>query len=209
MNFYDVSSFNVTPAPGTRIIRRAELADLVGAQDLLTRSNAAAEETRRKADEDYQRRYDEGFSQGLEEGKQEYADKLLELIMSQVDILADLERDMAGVVNDCVRKIIGELPDDEVIRRVVRRAINTVRGMKRLMIRVSREDEEAVRDELQALLVSPDGSSGYIELSSDASLHHGDCIMETHMGIINASLDLQLDHLMRSIEERIQQKNAE
>ena len=209
MNVYRISDKAIQPAPGTRIIRRAELKNLFEACDLISEAEAAAERIRQKAEEDYQKRYDEGFEKGQNEGKMEYADKLIDLIMSQVDSLAALENDMWQVVVDSVKKIIGELPDDEQIVRVVRKAINSVRGMKHLLVKVSQADEPAVREDLKMLLVSPDGSSGYIEIVADASLHHGDCILETSMGIVNASLDFQIDMLKKSINNRIHQNSSE
>ena len=209
MNFYQIENSRIVPAGGTKVIKRDELKDVFAAEEIISKSEELAAEIREKAEISYKQRYDEGFEKGQNDGKMEYSDKILELIMSQVDSLAELENDMAGVVVDSVKKIIGELPSNEQITRVVRKAINTVRGMKRLIVRVSADDEPAVREDLQMLLVSPDGSSGYIELVADATLHHGDCIMETSMGIVNASLDFQIDMLKQSINNRIQQKNME
>ncbi len=209
MNFYHIENSRIVPAGGTKVIKRDELKDFFAAEEIISKSEELAAEIREKAEISYKQRYDEGFEKGQNDGKMEYSDKILELIMSQVDTLAELENDMAGVVVDSVKKIIGELPSNEQITRVVRKAINTVRGMKRLIVRVSADDEPAVREDLQMLLVSPDGSSGYIELVADATLHHGDCIMETSMGIVNASLDFQIDMLRQSINNRIQQKNME
>jgi type III secretion protein L len=209
MNFYQIENSKIVPAGGTKVIKRDELKAFFAAEEIISKSEELAAEIREKAEISYKQRYDEGFEKGQNDGKMEYSDKILELIMSQVDTLAELENDMAGVVVDSVKKIIGELPSNEQITRVVRKAINTVRGMKRLIVRVSADDEPAVREDLQMLLVSPDGSSGYIELVADATLHHGDCIMETSMGIVNASLDFQIDMLKQSINNRIQQKNME
>ena len=177
-------------------------------QKALFEDKLIAREEYLKAEEDYQRRYQEGFEKGQTEGKGEYTEKIMDLIMSQVDSLAELENDMAQVVIDSVTKIIGELPDNEQIVRVVRKAINTVRGMKRVTIRVAPDDENAVRQDLGMLLVSPDGRTGYIDLVGDASMKHGDCILETPMGIINAGLEFQLGILKKSIQSRVQQNSA-
>jgi type III secretion protein L len=209
MNHYHVENSKIVPDGSTKIIKRDELKAFFTADEIISKSEELAAQIKEKAEIYYKQRYDEGYEKGQTDGKMEYADKIMDLIMSQVDTLAELENDMAGVVIDSVKKIIGELPSNEQIIRVVRKAINTVRGMKHLIVRVSVDDEPAVREDLQMLLVSPDGSSGYIELVADATLHHGDCIMETSMGIVNASLDFQIDMLRQSINNRIQQKNME
>ncbi|WP_406546766.1 HrpE/YscL family type III secretion apparatus protein [Succinimonas sp.] len=203
-----ITEEKVAVAEGVRIIRRDDMQTLHDANEIIVKSREIADGIRQKAEEDYQRRYQEGFEKGQTEGKGEYTEKIMDLIMSQVDSLAELENDMAQVVIDSVTKIIGELPDNEQIVRVVRKAINTVRGMKRVTIRVAPDDENAVRQDLGMLLVSPDGRTGYIDLVGDASMKHGDCILETPMGIINAGLEFQLGILKKSIQSRVQQNSA-
>ncbi len=203
-----ISGEKVKIAGGVRIIRRDDLGILHDSNEIIEKSRNLAEDIRKKAEEDYRIRYQEGFEKGQLEGKSEYTEKIMDLIMSQVDSLAELENDMAQVVIDSVTKIIGELPDSEQIVRVVRKAINTVRGMKRVTVRVAPEDEDAVRGDLGMLLVSPDGRTGYIDLVADASMKHGDCILETPMGIINAGLEFQLGILKKSIRSRVQQNSA-
>ncbi len=209
MNLYCINNERISPAPGTKIIKKAELQNLFDANDIIASGESMAEQIKSKAELDYQQRYEEGFVKGQEDGKVEYADKILELVMTQIDTLADLESDMATVVIDSVKKVIGEIPNDELIKRVVRNAINSVRGMKRLLVRVSVDDEPILREDLKMMLVSPDGSSGYIELQPDANLHHGDCVLETNMGIVNASLEFQIEMLKKAINSRIQQNAAE
>ncbi|WP_019002235.1 HrpE/YscL family type III secretion apparatus protein [Succinimonas amylolytica] len=203
-----ISGEKVKVAEGVRIIRRDDLGVLHDSNEIIEKSRNLADDIRKKAEEDYRLRYEEGFEKGQQEGKSEYTEKIMDLIISQVDSLAELENDMAQVVIDSVTKIIGELPDSEQIVRVVRKAINTVRGMKRVTVRVAPEDESAVRADLGMLLVSPDGRTGYIDLVADASMKHGDCILETPMGIINAGLEFQLSILKKSIQSRVQQNSA-
>ena len=104
MNFYRIDNSRILPGTGTKIIKREELNTFFAASELIAKGEEAAARIREQAETDYKKRYEEGFVTGQNEGKMEYSDKILELIMSQIDTLAELENDMAGVVVDSVKK---------------------------------------------------------------------------------------------------------
>ena len=54
---------------------------------------------------------------------------------------------------------------------------------------------------LKASLISHDGMSGYLEVMGDSSLKSGDCIIETAMGGVEASLSSQLKILETSLRK--------
>ena len=90
--------------PGARIVRREELNVLYDADEIISKAAQAAERIEQKAQEDYQRRYEEGFAQGQEEGKSEYAMKIMEMVMTQLDSLEGLEQQLTEVVIISVHK---------------------------------------------------------------------------------------------------------
>ena len=138
--------------PGARIVRREELNVLYDADEIISKAAQAAERIEQKAQEDYQRRYEEGFAQGQEEGKSEYAMKIMEMVMTQLDSLEGLERQLTEVVISSVEKLIGTFDKQELAVRIVRKSLAAVRGEKRVLVRVSLQDEPAVRADLQPFL---------------------------------------------------------
>ncbi len=188
--------------PGARIVRREELNVLYDADEIISKAAQAAERIEQKAQEDYQRRYEEGFAQGQEEGKSEYAMKIMEMVMTQLDSLEGLERQLTEVVISSVEKLIGTFDKQELAVRIVRKALAAVRGEKRVLVRVSLQDEPAVRADLQPFLLTPDGSSGYLEVRGDPALNQGDCMLETSLGVVEAGLSSQLALLSKALRER-------
>ena len=142
-----------------------------------------------------------------EEGKSEYTFKIMDMVLSQVDSLESLEKQLVEVVTKSVNKIIGDLDEKDRIVRVVRKGLSAVRGEKRIVVRVSTHDEPIVREDLKAYLLSDDGRSGYIEVIGDVNLKKGDCILETQMGVVEASLDTQLKILSESLSARVASKD--
>lgn len=186
-----------------KVIDKAQLEPLLTANEMLKQAKEFADAKMQDAQEQYQKRFDEGYQAGVEEGKQEYAMKILDTVLTSVDSLESLERQLVDVVTQSVSKIIGQLDNQELVVRIVNQALNTLRGEKRILVRVSSSVVDAVKQELHAFLLSPDGSVGYIEVRGDPTLKATDCFLETQMGVVEASLDTQLKLLQNALQSRV------
>ena len=194
-------------ADDVKIIRKDDLEKFFAAEEIILESKKKAQEILDKAEEIYKNRFEQGLTEGKEEGKSEYTFKIMDMVLSQVDSLESLEKQLVEVVTKSVNKIIGDLDEKDRIVRVVRKGLSAVRGEKRIVVRVSTHDEPIVREDLKAYLLSDDGRSGYIEVRGDVNLKKGDCILETQMGVVEASLDTQLKILSESLSARVASKD--
>lgn len=190
--------------PSIKIIKKDLLGVYCDANEIVDKSKELALDIETKANEDYQKRFNEGYEKGCEEGKGEYALKIMETVLSSVDSLEGLEKQVVEVVTSSIEKIIGSFNADDLIVRVVRKSLSAVRGEKRILVRVSLQNEKIIRNDLRAFLLSDDGRSGYIEVLGDSNLGEGDCILETQLGVIEASLSSQLKILRESLNKRVQ-----
>ena len=204
---FQITGNVVQPAAGTRILKAAEFTLLTEANDLLTQARARADEIAQKAEEAYRQRKEEGYKDGREEGLLEHAEKLMETVMSSVEFIESMETTLIDVVNQAVRKIIGELDSDERIVRIVRESLLKVRNQSRVTVRVAPADDKAVRTALEPMLKSTPGSTSFLELIPDARLEQGSCILESELGVIDASLETQLKALEKAFTSRIQAGN--
>lgn len=188
-----------------KIIKAQDLDLYFKSEELLAKAKELADQIEQQAKIDYQKRFDDGYIQGQAEGKEEYSMKIMETVMSTLDSLQGLENQIVDVVIDSVTKIIGEIDPNERIVAIVKNALASVRGENRIIVRVCIDDEYAVKDALSAFLLSTDGSSGYIEVIGDASLRKDDCILESQMGVVEASLKSQLKILQQALRQRVGQ----
>lgn len=186
-----------------KVIEKAQLEPLLTANEMLKQAKEFANAKMKEAEEQYQKRFDEGYQAGVEEGKQEYAMKILDTVLTSVDSLESLERQLVDVVTQSVSKIIGQLDNQELVVKIVNQALNSLRGEKRILVRVSSSVVDAVKQDLKAFLLSPDGSVGYIEVRGDPTLKPTDCFLETQMGVVEASLDTQLKLLQNALQSRV------
>jgi len=200
----DKKCWNVKP--GTKILKSYEYNELSDANSLMKKVEKAAAEAGERAKAIYKKRYEEGYEVGLDEGKSVYTEKLMDMVMGQVDSIEGLEKQLVTVVMDAVLKIIGSFDNQELVARVVHQGLNAVRGSKSVIMRVSVTDEKNLRASLQSYLVGRDNPAGYVSLIADPNLKSGDCILETEQGVVEASLNSQLNILKRSLEDHIKRK---
>ena len=99
-----------------------------------------------------------------------------------------------------ISKITGVLCEDrkDVIIFLIDNALHNVSKSKNITIRVSDGDfanVDSAKDKLKEKL----SSDAELDIAEDSSLSENQCIIETDSGIIDCSLDVQLDNLKEKI----------
>ena len=117
-----------------------------------------------------------------------------------MEFIESSENTVVSVVNQSVRKIIGELDEETRIRKIVGTALNTVRGQQKVTVRVSPVDEPAVSKSLAAMT-----SGAFLNVVADTRLGAGSCILESELGVVDASLETQLKALEHAFNAKIHQ----
>lgn len=153
-SLFRLTGDTVTPSAGTRVLKASEAAVLLEANAVLDAARERVADMERKAGEAYERRREEGYRDGVEEGRLEHAEKVMETVLSSVEYIEGIEATLVNVVAVAVRKVIGEIDENERIVRIVRNALVTVRNQQHVTIRVAPADEKAVREGLASMLAS-------------------------------------------------------
>ena len=193
---------SVTPAG--RILKAADVAVLLEANTVLEQAQERADAILKQAEEAYETRRQEGYRDGQEEGRLEHAEKVFETVLSSVEYLENLEQTIVEVVTSSIRKVIGEMDDREVIVRIVRNALVFVRNQQRVTIRVAPADEAAVREAMAAMLQGSPSTTSFLDVVADGRLERGACLLESELGVVDASLSTQLRALNNAFHAKIQ-----
>lgn len=201
---FRVDGPRLTPAPGTRLITAADAALLVDAQKLLDTAREKAAALESEARELCQKLKEEAFQEGLAQGRMEQSEKIMETVSSTVEYLENVEQSLVGVVMRSIRKVLGEMPEDERIVRIVRQALGSVRDQQRVVLRVAPDDENSLRQALSAMMATTPGRSSFLELVADGRLPRGACLLESELGVVDASLEVQLKALENAFTNKIQ-----
>ena len=199
-SLFRLTGDTVTPSAGTRVLKASEAAVLLEANAVLDAARERVADMERKAGEAYERRREEGYRDGVEEGRLEHAEKVMETVLSSVEYIEGIE---ATLVNVAVRKVIGEIDENERIVRIVRNALVTVRNQQHVTIRVAPADEKAVREGLASMLASVPGGASFLDVVPDARLERGACLLESELGVVDASLETQLKALENALRSKI------
>ena len=186
------------PAAGVKVVAAEDAAELARAGELIAAAQAQAKAILEKAEADYQARYEAGYADGIEMGRMENAEKMMETVLASVEFIENIENTVVSVVSQSVRKIIGELDDETRIRLIVHTALNNVRGQQKVTVRVSPRDEPVVSVALAAMT-----SGSYLTVVADTRLAPDSCILESDLGVVDASLKTQLAALEHAFASKI------
>lgn len=189
------------PAPGTKVVKAAEYAEFCEADRIIEAALERARAIEAKAEAEYEARREAGYADGVEQGRMAHAEKMMETVLASVEFIEKIESTVVDVVTQSVRKIVGDLDEDERIRRIVATALAHVRGEQKVVVRVAPSDEPAVSAALAAMT-----SGAYLNVVADPRLKPSSCILESNLGVIDASLETQLKALEHAFTAKIKQQ---
>jgi type III secretion apparatus protein, HrpE/YscL family len=190
-------------SPGAKVLKAAEYANFVQGEAILAQARAEAAAIVEQAKAHYEAEKARGYEEGLEEGKIEMTMTMLDSLSAGVNYIEGIETTMVELVMGAVSKIMEGFSDEERVIGMVRKSLNYVRSQKRVTLRVSIEEGEMVSARLEDLRAQFSGID-IIDIAPDSRMGRGDCILESEMGVINASLSTQLEGIRRAFSRRLQ-----
>jgi flagellar assembly protein FliH len=156
--------------------------------------------------------YEKGFAQGqndgldlekskLEEMGKQYEALLLELRDLKLQIFHESEGEMLRLIELMLRKIIGEeiKTNNAVIKHCITSAAKFLTDKRKVRIIINPDDMEEVKKMLPDLARLAKG--GNFQLMEDPSIGKGGCILETGFGRVNATIEDQMDEVLKVIDK--------
>ncbi|MGB1270827.1 MAG: HrpE/YscL family type III secretion apparatus protein [Endozoicomonas sp.] len=180
--------------PGCNVLKSDDYRVYLEARDVLTEARQQASEIVDHSKEIYQQEKERGYQDGLEESKAEQAEQMLAVVSRTIKYLSDVEHTLADILLSGVKKIIGEFDQEQLAVNLVKNALQHVRNEKQVTIRVPPSQHNMVKSRLNDILADYKGV-GFVDLVADPRLSTGDCIMESEIGVVDASVDVQLEAL--------------
>jgi type III secretion protein L len=184
--------------PSRKVLKAKDYLAYGNAKALLEQAQQDAETMRTQTQEAFEAEKQRGYQQGLEQGKLEIAEQMIDTVSNTLEYLASIEKQVAQIVIQVLRKVLGEFDDAELTLRVVDNALNAVRNQKEITLRVAPEQVEAINRKIHTLLGNYQ-SIAFVKVTGDRRLSRGGCILETEIGVVDASIDVQLQALERSL----------
>ncbi len=195
-NFIKIKSLETDLKSGERIVKAHDYAYFIKSE-LIAKE---AKENKRKgelaATEALLKAVQNGIAQGEEESRKQLSEQMLKASSDTLEQLAKVEKDLLDVVTNAVRKIIEDYDDDKLALAMVRNGLKLVCKSQRVIVRVNPKKI----DKLMQGLMTLNHSIDFLEIMPDENLPDGDCVLESDIGIVRASLEEQLQHIENSIK---------
>lgn len=188
--------------PAARVLRGAELAAWADAEQLLAQARARADEIIGGAQAAFEAERRRGYEEGREAALLDQAEKMIETVGRTVEYFAGVENEMVELVMSAVRKVVDGFDDREKVMVVVRNALAVVRNQKQMTLRLNPAEVDTVRDQINDLLAAYPGV-GYLDILADGRLARGACILESEIGMVEASLEGQIQALRQAFQRTL------
>ncbi|GLX89446.1 HrpE/YscL family type III secretion apparatus protein [Pseudomonas weihenstephanensis] len=189
--FIEIKSDQVLLAPDQVVLRSADYQGYLTANQLVELARERAQAIEQGAHDVYEQQKALGWQAGVEEARIQQATLIQETLVQCNQYYRQVEQQMSEVVLQAVRKILKQYDNTELALSVTREALSLVSNQKHVILHVQPEQVVAMREQVSQVLKDfPE--VGYVEVVADARLDQGGCILETEIGIIDASVDGQL-----------------
>jgi type III secretion protein L len=188
--------------PAARILRADAYATLVEADALLAQAREQADAVVAGAQAAFVAEQERGYADGRESALMDQAEKMIETVGRTVDYFTNVENEMIDLVMMAVRKVVDGFDDREKTLIVVRNALAVVRNQKQMTLRLHPDEVDTVRERVNDLLAAYPGV-GYLDILPDGRLERGSCILESEIGLVEASLEAQISALRNAFERML------
>lgn len=198
--FIEIKSDQVLLAPDQVVLRSADYQGYLTANQLVELARERAQAIEQGAHDVYEQQKALGWQAGVEEARIQQATLIQETLVQCNQYYRQVEQQMSEVVLQAVRKILKQYDNTELALSVTREALSLVSNQKQVILHVQPEQVSAVRERVSHILKDfPE--VGYVDVVADARLDEGGCILETEIGIIDASVDGQLAALATALTQ--------
>jgi type III secretion protein L len=177
---------------------------------LLEEGDAYLKKRTAEAEQEFERQKKRGYEAGLEEGRLAAAAHHLTTVLSSLEYYETIRKKVVEVITSCLRQLILDLPAEERIYQLVGEALSLLKQQTHITLQVhplDRAKTEAVLPRLQELLEkgNREGQAPRIELRLQEDLKTGSSILESPLGLIDASLEKQLTNLEKTLKKEVTQ----
>ncbi|MEJ0035242.1 MAG: HrpE/YscL family type III secretion apparatus protein [Gammaproteobacteria bacterium] len=183
--------------PTLRVIPAADYALWQESSGLIDAARGEAESIRESAREAFESERRRGYAEGLAAAQLDAAEKMIANVGSTIDYFEKVEERMTQLVMQCMRRVVADFDDQKRVVTVVRSALAAVRNQKQITLKVAPDRVEMVKAATDDLLAAYPGI-GYLDLVADSRLHDDACIVETEIGVVEASIEGQIAALGRA-----------
>jgi type III secretion protein L len=197
-SYYRLKELGYRLPAGAHILAKQDFAPIEDATRLLDDADTKAAEIVAAAEAAFQAERERGYQEGLAQGRLEAVERLLQESSTLDAKLREVERDLAGVVAACVRRLIDSFDDAARAEAIVRGALKQMRREKKAELRVSPAQVAHFKTVIGEMLKEfPEIE--LVDVVEDATLTAPQVILETSIGRVAGDFGARLAELENAI----------
>ncbi|EKD27765.1 MAG: hypothetical protein ACD_79C00585G0003 [uncultured bacterium] len=156
--------------------------------------------------------YERGIKDGIDQGFKQRNEDVLSLISTlknvkedfnnvKFDILRGYEPKLVDLALKIAEKVLGrELETGGVkLSNIISPILSKIPGVTKLIIKVNPKDFSILKEMYKD--ISQELTGADIEIIPDAKITAGGCLLETDMGMVDATIETRLEQIKESIKE--------
>lgn len=183
------------------LVKADDAAALARAEEIIAAAEAEADAVRAEAKAAYEAEKRRGYDDGIANGREEILLQKLDLLDESVAFMESVEGKMAEIVTKAIRKCVAEIEKPELVTQIVRKAMAAlVRNQRHVTVRVAPEMVASVRERFRNVRETYPSVTDF-EVAEDVRLSGASAVVETEAGLVEASVDRQLDAIEKSIRK--------
>lgn len=197
-------------SPTSRIIKAADASTIVEAQQLLSEAQKSAAAITAMAETHAEAEKKRGYDEGMRKAKQEMSERIIATALETDRHYRTLKTQAIDLVMAVVKKVLGETAPESLIVSHVTKAVGAVSRCRQVLLKVNPDVADTLHENLSQIL-QPYPDIGAIDIRPVAQLSPGDLIIESEVGIVDASMSVQLAAIQKAFEKacHVEDKDGE
>lgn len=198
LNFIEINKTPLTLDRSKRVIKREQYCHYLNAQAIIAQAQQQAKEIVASAERAKQQARDEGYNAGYDAAMQDQSETLLTTLTMCQKFMTSRQNDMAELVMEVSRKLFGDLDIDTRVIKLIQQALTSHYGAHNILLRVAPIQVLLVQKKLKDFSKQFPGG-GQLDVIEDERVEPGTSLLETPIGVLNASLETQLTAIENSL----------
>ena len=198
IDLFDIDNIDFTQRQERRRGSRRRGYRRIDDRNLVSRAQEEAENIKKSA-------FEEGYRLGLEKAEgdlQKFRDEFGQFMNARKDVFEYIAPDILEISVDVAKTIIKkELDSDpQVLINTIIDVLRTVsKNEPKINIRVRPQAVQFIKDTIPNITYQY-GIDSKINIISDPSIEEGGCVLQTNNGIVDASIDTQIEIIKKALE---------
>ena len=192
------------------ILRSIDYQRFLTARQIVEAAQQDADTIRRQAKQAYDLACERGYQEGLKQAHHDLIKRHIDFVAKAIQFTAQLEHEIIGLIKAMLTKITDQMDVDDLTKAIVAKTLAEYGTMPELKLQAAPQQKEMI-EQFLSTLAKKDGRAAsvkFVTVEADEHLQPGECILESPIGSVDASLDVQLNAL-KEVLDRAPHKNIE